>query len=100
MKKVVSPGKGQFGGDTKSSQYRSTPVVGQMKCGTPHNLQSRKGTFSGKPSDIRSEKGKFSGGAGRQQTKAGGDHGAGHAGQPSGHSPGTFASTAHKGHTK
>lgn len=100
-KEVVKPGKGQFGSGKGESQYRSTPVVGQMKLGTSHNLQSRKGTFSGTPSDIRSEKGRFSGGAERQQRKAGGGHGAGHSGQPGGHGKqGTFADSSHKGHTK
>jgi len=99
-KSVVKPGKGQFSGN-KGSSHKSSPVPGQMKLGEAHNLQSRKGTFKGTPSDVRSEKGRFSGGASRQQRQAGGQEGAGHAGQPSGHGKQPpFASSAHKGGTK
>lgn len=98
--KQNTPSKGQFNAKNSGSTHASTPVKGQMKVGEPAKLSSRAGRFSGTGSDVRSEKGRFSGGAGRQQRKAGGDHGLSHGSQPQGHSPGTFASTAHKGHTK
>jgi len=96
----VKPGKGQFDGKNNGGCYRNTPVPGQMKLGQAHCLGERAGRFSGGGTDVR-RGATFSGGADRQQRKAGGQHGAGHAKQPGGHGKqGKFADTSHKGHTK
>lgn len=99
-KQIIKPGKGQFGSGGKGGSHKASPIPGQMRLGEAHCLQSRSGTFKGTPSDVRKGPA-FSGGAERQQRKAGGGHGAGHASQLGGHGKqGKFADTSHKGNTK
>lgn len=85
-KTVNKPMKNAVGqSDGKKSAHASQGQgFARMKTGAGSDLSDRKGRFSGKASDLRTIPGRFQTGL-RGVGEAGGQRGAGHASQPSGH---------------